>query len=143
VKPVDQRIFGAPRGDCWTACIASILEFPWEALEAARAAHEKSAVDWWGRDRDGSFDWAPVFAALNDLGVQPTWLVFEMGGGERWKPPRAPKGYAIASGKSPRGDFQHSVVALDGVIVHDPHPSRAGLDGPIVDWTVLVPVVAP
>jgi hypothetical protein len=40
----------------------------------------------------------------------------------------APVGYAIADGDGPRG-VRHSVVVLDGQIVHDPHPSRAGLIG--------------
>ena len=38
---------------------------------------------------------------------------------------RLPKGYTVATGPSPRGEFLHSVVALDGVPVHDPHPSGA------------------
>ena len=35
---------------------------------------------------------------------------------------RAPVGYHILSGKSPRGEFLHSVVANGEDIVHDPHP---------------------
>lgn len=33
------------------------------------------------------------------------------------------------SGMSPRG-FRHAVVARNGVMVHDPHPTRGGLIGP-------------
>jgi len=38
-----------------------------------------------------------------------------------------PFGECILSGKSPRGDFLHSVVADGLTIIHDPHPSRAGI----------------
>lgn len=44
----------------------------------------------------------------------------------------------IASGKSPRGDFLHSTVHLDGKLVHDPHPSRDGLDGEPTDFEFVV-----
>jgi hypothetical protein len=57
-------------------------------------------------------------------------------------PPIAPPGYHIATGKSPRSDQVHAVVALDGRIVHDPHPSRAGLDGAIASWIIFMPVAA-
>lgn len=41
----------------------------------------------------------------------------------------APATYAIANGKSPRGDYDHSVVVdLNRGIVHDPHPSRNGIE---------------
>ena len=37
-----------------------------------------------------------------------------------------PPGYALMNGPAARG-VRHSVVALDGEMVWDPHPSRAGL----------------
>lgn len=36
-------------------------------------------------------------------------------------------GCYLLSGKSPRGDWNHSVVAREGQVIWDPHPSRAGL----------------
>jgi hypothetical protein len=33
-----------------------------------------------------------------------------------------PAGYHIINGKSPRGDFDHSIIGLKGQPVHDPHP---------------------
>jgi len=50
-----------------------------------------------------------------------------------------PKGYAIASGPGPRG-VDHSCVALDGEIIHDPHPSRDGVKF-IEAYEVLIPVI--
>lgn len=49
-----------------------------------------------------------------------------------------PNTYSIASGKSPRGDFDHSVLYFGGKMIHDPHPSDAGLDGPVKDVVVFV-----
>jgi hypothetical protein len=48
--------------------------------------------------------------------------------------------YVIGSGPSPRGDFLHSILVRsgDGAPVWDPHPSRAGLAGPVVDVVALV-----
>jgi hypothetical protein len=40
-------------------------------------------------------------------------------------------GMYLASGKSPRGDWQHCVVGRGGEVIWDPHPSRAGVDGPL------------
>lgn len=38
----------------------------------------------------------------------------------------------LLGGKSPRGDFNHTVVAGDGRMLLDPHPSGDGLAGPCV-----------
>lgn len=42
---------------------------------------------------------------------------------------KPPKGYSIISGTINRfgGKVLHSCVALDGKLVHDPHPSKSGL----------------
>lgn len=47
-------------------------------------------------------------------------------------------GCYLASGKSPRGDWNHVVVARGGQVIWDPHPSRDGLDGPPVELNYLV-----
>ena len=41
--------------------------------------------------------------------------------------------YHEIAGMSPRGVY-HAVVACNGEIVHDPHPSRAGLIGAPNEW---------
>jgi hypothetical protein len=51
-----------------------------------------------------------------------------------------PQGWAIAGGQSPRG-LSHSIIVYDGVLVWDPHPSRAGLLT-LEDYEILVPVRA-
>ena len=50
--------------------------------------------------------------------------------------PHETSGYWIAGGMSARG-VRHSVVFLGGEMAHDPHPSRAGLCGPIESALVV------
>jgi len=133
VKPIDQRYFAPPEGDCWIACIASILERPIEQFDEVHRLHTEKARDWYERGCPANgFEWDPVLASLHRVGVHPTWMVEPC--------TVVPHGYAIASGQSPRGDWLHAVVAHYGAQVHDPHPSRDGLAGPVIDWCVLVPV---
>jgi hypothetical protein len=47
-------------------------------------------------------------------------------------------GYTLLSGKSPRGDYDHTVVGWGLEPVHDPHPSRSGLVGAPKRWAVFV-----
>lgn len=117
MKPVDQTRFGEHEGNCFAACLASILE-----LEIGDVP-EMSC--------EGQFE--IMLAWLWERGLTAVELNFR---------PRAQfpyvfsrfglkgTGLAIASGKSPRGDFDHAVVvAVDHNIqqvqfIHDPHPSR-------------------
>ncbi len=113
--PVDQTVFGAPNGDCLPACIASILELP-----LAEVPHF-GAEDWF----------AALTAWLAPRGLYPVCA----GVAGDWRP----AGLHILAGKSPRGAFLHAVVARGAEIVHDPHPSRAGLLSH-ADVTMLVPL---
>ena len=117
VIPVDQTIFDNKKGNCFAACVASILEVP--------------LVD------------VPNFCALKGDWYSPTqdWLVANHGmslvnlkvenwaGGENWAEifDYLRGCYCILNGKSPRGEWEHSVIVRNGEIVHDPHPSKDGL----------------
>lgn len=124
MKPIDQTRFSPtekPLGNCFSACVASILEVSLqEVLDDGQIA-------------DSDCGWLAWKLWLNKSGYG---LIHLRNDPPSWFFPI--EGYAIMSGKSPRGDFLHSVVALDGEMVHDPHPSRAGLEG-IEDWVVLYP----
>lgn len=50
-------------------------------------------------------------------------------------PEDAPQGYVIANGMSPRG-LSHSVIYKNGKLVHDPHPSRAGIESVREYWQI-------
>lgn len=116
---VDQTIFADPvrgdghnaagvPGDCWRACIASLLELPTKVVPHFLLYGEEL---WWHetlefvRGRTGLtlyYHEDPVFPFDTE--------------------------YLIGSGPSPRGDFHHAVILrADGTMAHDPHPLRSGL----------------
>ena len=121
MKPVDQTTFGSPGGNCFSACVASLLEIPIEEVPYFM---------------DGGA-WFERFAEwLRPRGYWPLCFKSSRDG---W----TPAGLHILSGKSPRElanpNALHSVVAHGGEIEHDPHPSRAGIltrD----DFVILVPI---
>lgn len=134
---VKQSTFGGPdaprreRGDCYSACLASILELP--LAEVPRFCEVDDDVD--------RLEWEQSWLAERGLYVAAMVLSddFLRGAASRF-------GLAVLSGKSPRGDWRHAVVSLGGRVVHDPHPSSDALE-PHVDgdelraWTMefLVP----
>lgn len=116
MQAIDQTTFGEGLGNCFSACVASILELPIEEVPFFGADEL-----WWTR-------FAEWLEARN---LYPVCL--------KHRPGRAPVGYHILSGKSPRGEFMHSVVAKGEDIVHDPHPSRANIQDR-VDTIIMVPM---
>lgn len=125
--PVDQTRFGNPLGNCLMACVASILERSLEELPDLQ--------EWLDADEE---HWFHTFERLMEsIG----WLVYyepALRGREGAFTRVRPRGYHIGSGLSPR-DLQHAVVVLDGEMVHDPHPSRAGVAS-IDHYYILVPL---
>lgn len=112
-------------GNCLQAAVASLLDLPLDAVPHFVACRDPGE-SWWRdlrrfmRGRGDDIFYVPV----DDPGAAE-WLAqlrerMRTGG-------VAP--YVLASGKSPRGDFQHAVVwnLLDGRLAHDPHPSGDGL----------------
>jgi hypothetical protein len=72
--------------------------------------------------------------ALNEwLALRGLWaMCFQ------YNPELVPHGFWIMGGRSPRGNFLHAVVMRGYDMVHDPHPSRDGVETR-VDCTVLIP----
>lgn len=105
--PVTQDVFHDPEGDtkgnCFAACVASILELPMHAVP-----NFVEREDWFHAVQEflGRFG---LFLAWN---VEPTYREF-------W-------GYHVVSGPGPRG-VRHSVVGYGLDVIWDPHPSRDGL----------------
>lgn len=103
-----QTILGE-QGNCFSTCIASILELPLEDVP-----HFCDFDDWftvtndWLRERGLSYIEMPY--PIDNWGSE---LV-------------AGLGYHLIHGPAKRG-FLHSCVGYAGKIVHDPHPSNAGL----------------
>lgn len=117
MKPVDQTRFGGPDappdevGDCFAACMASILELPLASVPPDLG----SSAEWFGHCNDWLRSRGLALISFNwDVDQECAW----------------PKGaWHILSGRSPRGDWDHSTVGVEGAVVHDPHPSRGGLRG--------------
>ncbi len=115
--PLDQTIYGDGEngrsvGNCWQACIASMLDLP---LDKVPHFALESGENWYPDTREF------VIKQIN-MDLRCFIPLF----------PHTPSGgYVIGSGPSPRGSFNHSVIfdGFTGELVHDPHFSRAGLSG--------------
>ena len=109
MKPVSQSVLHDPDkgdvGDCFAACLASILEV--EIEEVPSPTDEKEYPQW--------FD--PYKEYLVSKGFQPLWVHLDG---------CVVPGYTVRSGMAVRG-VEHSCVAYNGEVVWDPHPSQDGL----------------
>lgn len=123
MKPVIQRkhAIDGEEGDCLMASVASILECDLDELPPLLRQYD----DHW-------------LAIVGDAVMRRGFRLILCGN----EPPVDPPGYAIGLGESPRASNgyteRHAVVALDGHVVHDPDPSRGGLEK-IEYWLLFVP----
>lgn len=114
--PVDQTIFSddeeGRRGNCWIACIASILERPLESVPHFVQIENEGGQHWF------THTWQWLLENGHRL-VQHTWDSL---------PDDRPH---MRCGKSPRSTEErylgHAVVYVGEEMVHDPHPSRDGI----------------
>lgn len=109
MKPIKQKYNNPQTGDCFAACIASILEIPLE--DVPNVANKKNwwnEIDEWLKDRNLRF---VEFEEYTD------WWMNGL--------------YSIMIGDSPNFDnIRHCVVGLNGKIVHDPAKSNLGIKEP-------------
>jgi hypothetical protein len=108
-----------PAGDCYAACVASLLEI--ELVEVPDLTGDR---------------WASVLRRW--LAARGLRVDFRPGDGrplgDQADPPR---GYAIAGQRVLDGSV-HAVVCKGGAIVHDPSPRPVGhLRWPVVLWTLI------
>ena len=98
------------RGDCLRACVATLLQE--DPVTVPHFVDDPSEPNW-------------VFG-LNKF-LAPRNLFFVMVPHVRmfWQSAAGPV-YYLLIGNSDRG-LNHAVVAYNGKIIHDPHPSRSGL----------------
>jgi len=112
VRPVDQTKYGRHDGNCFSACLASILELSIDEVPLFLGPYWDDFLPWLAERR-----LAASLYRRNDY---------------------IPPGYSIAGGVSKRfGDRMHACVAYAGVVVHDPHPSREGLPSGVLEYVVL------
>ncbi len=143
MRPVDQRYPADPRrrdgrttdgrlGDCLRACIATVLACEYDEVPHF-AEHGPSWFDNWRR-------WTRMFAGC-DVGT----LTPAHGTLRPYLPDPNPGVIGIGVGPSPRAPLRrrHAVVVdLDLRLLHDPHPSRAGLAA-VDEVHLLVPIYWP
>lgn len=118
---------GVVHGDCWPTAVECVVGLPLGTLP--RWEQQECWGDYWYR----------VMAYLYHHHGLTTQRVDSALLGDMV----TAHGYHLASGPSPRAapgeDLYHAVVARDGAVIHDPHPTRDGLVR--VDyWEFLVPV---
>lgn len=117
MKPVDQTILHEPDkgryGNCMQAMVASILEIPIDEVQHFLHDGTQDGVEFNRRVNDFLRPFNLCYLqfpkcqdSLDAFGIRG--LVHEV------------------SGPSRRG-VEHACVAVDGTLVHDPHPSKAGL----------------
>ena len=117
-------------GDCHRCCLASILELP-----ASRVPHFLADGDPNEEFNERIRKW------LHDRGVPYFTIPFEGGSPLEFMAMQNPGVFYILGGKSPLGN--HSVVALNDQIVHDPQARPAGqqIIGPMSDGLYVVDIV--
>jgi hypothetical protein len=121
MKPVRQHAPMWGSADCLTACLASIFELSTDAVPVRDAEGWLIEAQGWIRAR-----WDLLFETF--AASQPGEPLSR----QRWRP----GGYSIliiATDGPGFGSASHAVVALDGIIVHNPDP-RMELDDPVVAW---------
>ncbi len=104
MKPVDQTVLHVPgvsKGNCQQAAVASILH-----LDIDEVPNFVESDNFW-----------------NDFHVFMKSKGYEV---VSLEPHRSPLCYYLAYGKTERGT-RHACVYWGGQLVHDPHPSKAGL----------------
>jgi hypothetical protein len=124
--PVKQTKVGYPNGNCYAACIASLLEMPLEEMPVVVADAKFNEI------------WDAWFAAR---GIARLCFTYS--------PDHVFKGWMIICGLSPRdvvnenGErVHHAVVGRDCVPVFDPHPdaSDAFFEGSPTEVDILYPL---
>lgn len=120
MKPVDQTVFDDTKGDCFRACIASLLELPIEEIPNFVESEDMTgSAKKWLKERGLTVMPMSFFNP-----EEPSHVFFDF------------QSYCIIGGTSPRKDAKgnhkrHAVVGKTkgwGLeIVHDPHPSREKL----------------
>lgn len=127
--PVDQLIEHDPDngkfGDCFRAVICSLL-----------GLSPDKVINFSDKFETGKEFWKNVDDFLKPMNLSIIYLNRDPF--FKWMEEHSVKNfYHEIAGPSPRVNrtgLWHSVVGLNGEIIHDPHPSRLGLSGNKQDW---------
>lgn len=131
--PINQTRLGYESGNCFAACIATLLELPISSVDFV-------PVDgtWLEKTQEMLGKFGLMYLGIN---VSAGHCILA-----------TPETHCIFVGNTGRGTMLHAVVGrltcnpegtqVKYTTVHDPHPSRAGLEGPPVEIGFIVPINA-
>lgn len=105
-------------GDCWRACLAILLDLDIEEVPHFLHVYPGPGIEWWHKSIDFVEEKLPGWTLVCVDSEYPVYNI-----------PEASPRYVIASGQSPRGAWDHAVIAdaSTGEMVWDVHPSGAGI----------------
>jgi hypothetical protein len=118
MTPVTQTLFGKPDGNCFAACVASLLDLPLEVVPNVMR-HE----DWYAR-----FNWW-----LKRRGM---YLCCFDGWPQGFVRDYYSDVHILVYGMAERG-IDHACVYRGTELAWDPHPDRSGLIGEPKGWEVI------
>jgi len=126
VIPVDQTVFGAPDGNCYSAALASILEIPLEDVPhfTKLVPYETTGPEWHRVTNEWALTQGFFLLALD---AEANIAVYQ----EADLPMPWADAYHLICGEARRGDdlIRHVVVGKGGEMVHDPNSEhRNGLE---------------
>lgn len=117
MRPVTQTV-DYPSGDCFRACLCSLLELPIEAIPNFQENEGEKFEELYRKFNDDSkYRMVSITCENPEITLKGCMV--------------------IAHGKSPGKDYNHSVIWQDGRIIHDPHESKKGIVKPEL-FTVLI-----
>jgi len=120
--PIDQSITGS-RGNCMSACLASLLEIPLESVPLFLSEDgDQTRFDWSVRLDDFLSQFGLYALHFSSYPVSPAMM---------------PGVLHIMTGISPRGR-PHAVIGKGWSIVHDPFPDKSQAGLTVVDGFILL-----
>lgn len=141
MKPVHQNVFGKNRGNCMSACLASLLELNVDDVPCFMRDYKSKwyeEVQKWLGQRGLMLlrILMPVDAKGDARGFVSS---------EDYRFQALPECLCMITGKSPRGEFLHTVVGrikngYDYQLEHDPYPNGPGIIGFPVCIEFLIPL---
>jgi Fe-S-cluster containining protein len=121
VTPIFQTRFGKPHGNCFAACVVSIIggrieDFP----DLSDLVEDSVEANTTRQKRIEGYMKKCGYGIIRCVGNMP------------------PRQHVVAVGEGPR-DLRHACVFLEGKLTHDPCPSGGGLKE-VDAWYLIFPV---
>lgn len=117
------------RGNCFAAVVASLLELPITEVPNVEVLFDVEEVTWYGIMqafiRSKGYDLVTNNAFLRAFHQDEECDIYDA--------KYTLNKYYIVSAMSPRG-VMHCVIYKNGKMIHDPHPSRDGIDEKTIQY---------